>query len=107
MSRVRDGSWELIDYDFRTGRSMWATFDGEKTVYRLDYPVDATIDHNTAVRNHKAGERWGEGQRIASIPPNIYHEQLAEASLQDDHKYISRWLNDSDNAAWRTFEGRV
>lgn len=107
MGRIQDGGWSLIDYNFRTKRSIWATFDGEKTVYRIDYPVDATIEQNAAIRNHKAGERWGDGQRIASIPPNVFHEHLAEASRQDDDKYISKWLNDSDNAAWRTFEGRV
>ena len=29
--RVKDGDWELFDYDFRSGRSVWSYFDGETT----------------------------------------------------------------------------
>ena len=32
---------------------------------------------------------------------------MAEASRQGDDKFISKWLNSSDNLAWRTKEGRV
>lgn len=105
---IRDeNGFELIDHDLATGRTVWSYYDGEKTVYRTDYPVDATLKHNAEMRANGAGQKWGDSQRIASIPPNIYHQHLAEASLQEDHKYISKWLNDGDNAAWRTFEGKV
>lgn len=104
---IRDGDWELFDYDFRTGKSTWRLFDGEKTHFRTDYPVTATIDGNAQERA-EAGNAWkGDYHRIASIPLNIFFDQLVEANLQHDDKFISRWLNDSDNRAWRTKEGRV
>ena len=104
---TRDGNWELVDYDHATGRSVWHWFDGERLHQRTDYPVDQIIQDNKAARNDLAGKNWGDGQRIASIPLNILFDQLDEAHAQGDEKYLSRWLNDGDNAAFRTFEGRV
>jgi len=105
---IRDGAWRLFDYDFTTGRSVWVTDnpDGSTTV-RTDYPVENIVKDNRAHLLDSHGKRWGEGRRVASIPLNIYHEQLAEAQNQKDDKYMSRWLNDSDNAAFRTFQGQV
>lgn len=105
--RIRDGDWALVDYDFQTGRSIWGYYDGEKTVYRIDHPVAETIKANAEARNASLNQRWGEGQRVASIPPSVFHDQLGEAARQGDDKYISRWLNDPDNRAFRTFEGKV
>lgn len=107
---IRDGDWELIDYDAATGRSVWSHFDGEKTTIRTDYPVQATIAENTAVRN-AAQKAWkGDYHLIASIPLNLLHDDnigLLKAQTQGDDKYVSRWLNDSSNSAWRTKEGTV
>lgn len=104
---VRDGDWRLFDYDVKTGRQVWVTEHDGKTTFRTDYPVQPTIDENTAMRN-MANPGWaGDYHRVASIPLNVFHDQLAEASRQNDDAYISRWLNDSDNRAWRTKEGRV
>lgn len=104
---IKDGDWTLVDYDMQTGRSVWHFFDGEKTHQRTDYPVDNIIKDNTAVRNEMSGANWGSGQRVASIPLNVYFDQLAAAQVEGDNKFVSRWLNDSDNAKFRTFEGSV
>ncbi|PWL17398.1 hypothetical protein DKP76_11510 [Falsochrobactrum shanghaiense] len=104
---IKDGDWTLLEWDAHTGRTVWHMFDGEKTVIRTDYPITATVAENEKARN-EAGKAWtGDWHRIASVPLNIYHEQLAEAERQGDKKFISSWLNDSDNRAWRTKEGRV
>jgi len=104
---IKDGNWELLEHDHRTGRTVWVWFDGEKTHYRTDYPVDNILKDNATAKAEMAGQRWGDGKRVASIPLNVFHDQLAEASKQDDDKYLSKWLNDSDNAKFRTFGGRV
>lgn len=104
---IRDGSWELVKYDFQTKQSVWSYFDGEKTVYRIDTPVEETVKMNSAVRNANSGARWGDGQLIASIPGHIYHAELGEAARAGDDKHLKRWLNSSENAHWRTFEGQV
>lgn len=106
--KVMDGDWSLFDYDVKTGRQVWVLHndDGSMT-FRTDYPVQATIDTNTAQRNLSQDNWAGDIHQIASIPLNVYYDQLAEATKQDDQAFISKWLNDSDNRAWRTKGGTV
>ncbi len=104
---IKDGDWELFDYDFQTGRSVWRLFDGAATHFRTDYPVENLVKQNADAMNESTGQRFGEGKRIASIPLNIFYDQLNEAQSEGDEKFVSRWLNDSDNRAFRTFGGRV
>lgn len=104
---VKDESgFELQEFDPVSGRSIWSYFDGQKTVYRTDYPVQATMAENEAVRN-EADKVWrGDWHRVASIPLNIVHDSgLATAQTQGDGKFVKRFLNSSDNRAWRTKEG--
>jgi len=105
---VTDGDWRLFDYNPKLKRQVWVRHnpDGSDT-YRTDYEVEPSIDENTAVRNMASNGWAGDYHRIASIPLNVFHDQLAEASQEDDMKYVSKWLNDSDNAAWRTKAGTV
>jgi hypothetical protein len=104
---IKDGEWELFDHDFSSGRTVWRYDDGQQVHFRTDYPVDQIVKDNAVARNEMAGQRWGEGKRIASIPLNVYFDQLNAAQEQDDQKFISKWLNDSDNRAFRTFDGNV
>lgn len=105
---IRDeNGWELFEHDKLTGRTVWRLYDGEHTHFRTDYPVQQIIDDNQKAQAELRGKRWGAGQRVASIPLNVYFDKLAEASRQNDDTYISRWLNDGDNAAFRVKEGRV
>lgn len=104
---IKDGDFELVSYDHRTGRSVWRMYDGEKWVFRTDYPITNLTDQNAAVRN-SAEKAWrGDWHRVASIPLNVYFDKLAPAVQQSDDGYIRRFLNDSDNRAWRTKEGRL
>ena len=105
---IRDGEWTLFDYDPQLKRQVWSRRnpDGSQT-FRTDYEVDPTIEANTAMRNLASPGWKGDYHKVASIPLNVFWDQLAEASKQDDDKYISKWLNDSDNRAWRSKDGRV
>lgn len=104
---IKDGDFTLMEFDAKLGRSVWVKFDGEKTVVRTDYLVDDTIARNAELRN-EAGSGWqGDWHRIASVPLNVYYDQLHAAEQQGDDKYVSRWLNDGDNRAWRTKGGQV
>ncbi len=105
---IRDGEWTLFDSDIKLGRYVWSRQNPDgSTTFRTDYAVQPTIDQNAAQRS-LAQKGWaGDYHHVASIPLNIVHEQLAEAQSQGDDKYLSRWLNNSDNRAWRTKEGRV
>lgn len=106
--QIKDGDWILFDYDVQTGRQVWRLDHGDGTqTFRTDYPVQATVDTNTAQRNLARSDWQGDYHQIASIPLNIYYDQLAQASREGDDKFVNRWLNDGDNAAWRTKAGRV
>jgi len=107
---IRDGDWRLFDYDFQSGRSVWMLEQDGKTIFRTDYPMQATLAENAAQRN-EAERAWkGDWHRIASIPLNVAFDEdlgLMKAHEQGDEKYLSRWLNDGDNLAFRTRGGRV
>ena len=105
---IRDGDWILIDHQPATGRTVWAFHHGDgRITTRTDYPVEQMINQNKAMLNSNLGKRWGDGQVAARIPKNLFYEKLAPAIEQDDDKYVSKFLNDSDNAAFRTFGGKV
>jgi hypothetical protein len=106
--RIRDGEWTLVDHDFRLKRTVWARSNPDgSTTYRTDYAVDDTVEANRDMRNGVDKGWKGDWHKIASIPLNLYYDKLHEAVVQDDMKAVSRFLNDSDNRAWRTKEGRV
>ena len=106
MTEIMDGNWKLFAYDQETERSIWSTWIDGKITFRIDVPVDHIIQANTVDRNADHPHRFGDYVRIASVPLQHYHEVgLADAMLQQDDKFLSRWVNDSDNAAWRTRSG--
>ena len=108
MPRIYDGDWYLISHDEKLGRTVWALDNPDgSTTLRTDYKVDPTVEANKAQRNMAQSGWKGDYHQVASIPLNVFYDQLAEASKQDDQRFISKWLNDGDNAAWRTKEGRV
>lgn len=105
---ISDGDWTLFDYDFQTGRSVWALHNDDGSVtFRTDYPVDSLIQQNTDMRNTLDSGWKGDWHKVASIPAGLVHGELKGALEQQDDKYLSKWLNDSDNRAWRTKEGKV
>ncbi len=107
---IRDGDWTLIEWDAVMKRSVWALHDtyGNITTTRTDYRVDGLIDQNAEVRNIAEKQWRGDYHRVASIPLNVLWDSgLVEAQSQNDDKWISNWLNDGDNRAWRTKEGQV
>ncbi|MDX3929101.1 MAG: hypothetical protein QHC90_25285 [Shinella sp.] len=105
---IQDGDFTLVDYDYQSGRSVWSYFDGEKTILRIDYPVAQSIEQNLLERNDAPRGWKGDWHKVASMPLNmVYDSGLVDAMNQHDDRWISRMLNDSDNRAWRTKEGRV
>lgn len=110
MADIYDGEWRLFDWDAATGRSVWVLHDqmtGKQT-FRVDQPVDELIGMNKAEEAETHGKRFGEWVKTASVPLSLYHSSgLADASLHGDDRFLSRWLNDSDNRAFRTSRGKV
>lgn len=108
--KILDGDgFELVSHDPTTGKSTWLRDNGDGTfTQRTDMPHDALIEQNAAIRNDATG-RFGDWVRVASVPQNILWDEnvgLMKAMQQKDDKYLSKWLNDGDNRAWRTREGK-
>lgn len=103
-----DQGFDLVDWDAASGKTVWAKEEFGQTVYRTDYPADSIIKLNGEQRNI-AEKAWkGDYHHVASIPLNEVHGSgLVEAFSQNDQKHINRYLNDSDNRAWRTKEGNL
>ena len=105
---IKDGDWSLVSHDEAAGRTVWSMFDGRKTVFRVDYRTDEIVKANRAEMNDTPSGWRGDWHKVASVPLNIHHASgLHEAIGQRDRRFIQRFLNDSDNAAWRTKEGRI
>ena len=103
-----DDGFSLYEWDKYSGRTVWMKETVEGTIFRTDYPVDSITKLN-AEHRAIADRAWkGDYHQIASIPLNLlYDSGLNEAATQQDGKFLSKWLNDSDNRAFRTKEGRV
>lgn len=103
---IRDGDWILVSHDPRTGRSTWRLELEDRTIIRHDFPVDQLVQNNEQVRHHV--QQRGEWRHVARIPMNLVHNTpLAQAHSEGDDKWVSRFLNDSDNRAWRTSEDKL
>lgn len=106
--RIRDGEWSLVDHDFGLKRTTWSRSNPDgSTTYRTDYAVDDTLEANKTMRANDEGGWKGDWHKVASLPLNVYYDQLHEAVAQDDMAHVSRFLNDIDNRAYRTKLGRV
>ena len=97
----------LLDRNYALKREVWYHYDGEQVVFQTRQMVDHVLDFNKEVYNETFGKSWGEGQRVASIPMNVYYDKLDEAVQEKDDKYIQKFLNDSDYRKLRTFHGRT
>lgn len=111
--QIKDGDWILYEADAASGRSVWYLPDGDgkgNTIWRTSYPPESIVAENEKVRN-EASRAWaGDYHRVASIPLNLVYDKdigLNDAFCQGDWKHVSRFLNDGDNRALRTKEGRV
>lgn len=106
---IKDGDWELFNYDPDTGVSVWRYDhpDGRIT-YRRDIPIDDLTGHLAEERAASAGKPWGDGRVIGSVPDGIaWSSGYMQARMNGDTAWIKRFWNDRDNFKLRTFEGRV
>lgn len=68
--------------------------------------TDIVEDAKSVFNSTDERARWGEWQRVASIPLAVYHDLKAKG-IADDPKAMKKWLNDRDNQAFRTRPGAV
>lgn len=104
-------SWTLFDHDPLTGRRIYMSLDEGppgKTLWRVEIPVDDVIEANAEAEKASHGRRFGDWNRVASVPVNIMEKTGLDIAVQArDNRFLSKFLNDSDNAKFRTSRGRV
>lgn len=100
--------WRLLDEDPETGQQLWIREedDGE-LMFKSITPVGALLEANKAAFNDSEGKRWGDGKVVASVDLPTYYNKIVPAKQNGDDAWIKRFLNDSDNRAYRTFKGKI
>jgi hypothetical protein len=98
---------------FDTNKELGITrtwhYDEEKDEATIQTQQDVTdvIEENKNEFNQiDERAKWGEFNKVASIPLSLYYELKAMGKL-DDQAYMKRWLNDPDNRHFRTRPGEV
>lgn len=105
-----DGDWRLVDFDPFTDTSEWYLYNGDNTITirKIAHNVDQLLDANAEEFNAHLNARWGDGKKVASIPPALFEELGLDKALQEgDKAHFKRIINDSDFAKFRTFGGRI
>jgi hypothetical protein len=100
----------FFDYDPEIGRTVWLVFNerGELRGAHVEQEVDAILEANAEAEKATHGMRFGEWNRAASIPLTMIEKTGLDVAVDmGDRRYISKVLNDSDNAKFRTSRGNV
>lgn len=103
-------NWLLFDDDREIGRKVWLGYDekGQFRAAHVEQEVDQIIENNKTALDLSMGQKFGDYNRIASVPLTFFEQKgLDQAIDAGDRKYLSKVLNDSDHAGFRTSRGKV
>lgn len=96
----------IFSQDPATGiTKYWHVNSNGEYVIETAQDVSTIADSNKRHYNDNTG-RWGDMQRVASIPLPVYYE-LKRQGIADDPKALKKWLNDRDNQVFRTRAGTL
>lgn len=97
----------LITDDKLTGIKTYLDYDGtdDNATIVKEQDVTGIVEYNKAAFD-AAPKRWGEFTHVGRIPMTVYME-LKEKGILDDQQELVKWLNDPNNAMWRTRPGNV
>lgn len=66
------------------------------------------VEANESQFNDSLNKRYGDIQKVASIPPNmLFQDGWRQAYMENDEAWINRKLNDPDYRKLRTFRGTL
>lgn len=103
----------ILDHNPDTGITEYYHFDPDTHGFVIETRQDVTdlIELNKYRQNADHG-RYGEMNLVASYPLSILMDLVQKGHLDTnfrvlDEKKHRAWLNDPENAVWRTRFGRV
>jgi len=96
----------LFSRDAATGITKYWHVTGEGE-YVIETVQDSTkiLEANKRSYNDVSG-KFGNHAKVASIPLSVYYE-LKKQGIADDPTALKKWLNQSDNEAFRTRSGTL
>ena len=112
----------LLDTDPLARTSRWFHYDEDTGDFRIEtrQDVQAVVQENKALYNstdertrfNVRGKESPLGARMAQIPLQVWGQLVQKGIVRWDYTVVDqqafdRWLNDSDNLAFRTRPGRV
>lgn len=99
---------QVVFDDPVAGTRIWE-FEFEKaTIQKTEWYREAEfLSSNAEEMNGSEGQRFGETRKVASVPMHIWAREIAPRLKDGNDGSLKRWLNSSDNRAFRTFKGNV
>lgn len=78
-------------------------FQGDDVVQKLTYDAEPMLEMAKAERNATAGERWGNGRKVGTIPlAELHRINTTYQGRQERELQILKWLR--ENQAFVTFD---
>lgn len=106
----------LFDRDPLTGITEWFEYDDSNDTFTIatEQDVSAIVEANKHHQSHfnRSDDTFGDGfdhrTKVASIPASVYFDLVKRfGNMRQNPRAWKRWLNDPDNAAFRTRPGQV
>lgn len=99
---------QLLEIDPITGVAEYGYYDHATDEFTIETSQDLEplVDFNRAQFNaQKRSTKHGDGTKIMSIPMELYMAEQKKGTFKDP-KAFSRFVNDPDNAMFRTRPGK-
>jgi len=98
----------LFDHDPETGITRWFHFDDANDQFYIQTRQETQdiVDQNMREANEAKSGWTGDWHKVASIPLTTFME-LQKKGITQDQAALKKWLNDPDNAYFRTKYGTV
>lgn len=78
-------------------------FQDDEIVFKQTFDAEPIMEMAKAERDATAGERWGDGRKVGTIPMPIYNQILQKYKGREEREYaILCWLKANQNFV--TFE---
>ena len=93
-------------YDARNGVARTLILDDALDVFHVKHAQDVEPILDSIARDREIMRNDGDFKLTHRIPTIIY-EELQRQGIADDPDLFKAWLNSSDAAPWRIWEGKM
>ncbi len=98
---------KIISQNPERGTTTYFHSDAEGIhIEKVQDVTNIVEDSKAQFNNTDERARWGEWQKVATIPLSILYDLKAKG-IADDPKAMKKWLNDPENRYFRTRPGVV